>query len=366
MPNNIIRTIGAAIAIAPAAIIPLAGNAAASSGHRHHDERATTVFTQTNDTAGNAVLALRRVDGNLTNVASYPTGGLGTGGGLGSQGAIATDDDHLIAVNAGSNELSLFRLGERGGLRRTDVEASNGVRPVSVTIFDDTVYVLNAGSRSVDGFRIRHDQLVPIKGSHQSLPGDGGAQISFDRTGRRLVVTEKATNTIDVLPVRHGVAGAATSNPSVGMTPFGFAIDDNNNVIVSNAAGGAAGASSLSSYRFTGRSTIAAVSPTVATTQTAACWVALSEDGRFAFTTNAGSGSVSSYSVGNDGTIALASAVAASTGASPVDMIVEDGVLYTLNSASHTITAHDIASNGSLTSAGQVSVPAGVNGLASN
>ena len=353
---------GLALALAtPLSLFAFVGSASADSGH---DRESSTIYTETNAATGNAVIAIHTHAGSPTTTRSYRTGGRGSGAGLGSQGALVVADGRLVAVNAGSNEVSLFTVRGDGRLQLDDTEPSGGVGPISVTVHDDVTYVLNAGNHTVSGFRLRHDRLVPIAGSTHALPGSGAAQISFDATGTRLVVTEKATSTIDVLPVRDGVAGDAASNPSTGQTPFGFAIDRHNTVIVSNAAGGAAGASSVSSYRFSGAAGVAPISSAVADTQSAACWVALSGNGRYAFTTNAGSGSISSYQVGLGGSLTLANAVAASPGAGPNDMIETAGTLFTLNNGSHTITAHAIGTDGSLTSVTAVTVPAGVAGLA--
>jgi 6-phosphogluconolactonase len=356
--------------IAPLAILTYAGTASADDGHhdRHdHGHGPTTIYTQTNSTTGNEVLAIQDIDGTLATVGSYVTDGLGSGVGLGSQGAVVSDGDHLLAVNAGSNQVSLFEIERDGSLALGDVESSGGVNPVSVTVNDNIAYVVNAGDSTISGFRIRHDRLEPIDGSTQSLTGSGAAQVSFDAEGKRLVVTEKATSTIDVFAVnRRGVASAAVPAASVGETPFGFAIDDRNHVIVSNAAAGAANASSVSSYRFTGRTGLEAVSSEVADSQTAACWIALSENQKYAYTTNAGSGSISSYRVGRHGSLELLQSVAATPGMGPNEMVEADGSLFTLNTGSHTVTAHTISSDGSLTVDGEIAVPAGVAGLATS
>jgi len=360
MPRKIRRALAVTALIGPLAAAALAGTASADPA----TGGGTTVYTQTNASTGNAVLAFRRVHGVLTQVGSFATGGLGSGNGLGSQGALAAADHLLFAVDAGSNQLSVFRIGEHGALHLSDVEPTGGILPVSVTVSDDAAYVLNTGDASVSGFRILGASLQPIAGSHQLLAGMGGAQISFDRDGQRLVVTEKGTSTIDVLPVRHDVAGPAVSNPSSGTTPFGFAIDGHNRVIVSNADGGATLASSLSSYALSGPASLTTISAAVADNQTAACWVALSEDGRYAYTTNTGSNSISSYRVAADGSLTLLQAVAASPGAAPTDMAVADDTLVTLASASHTISTDEIGPGGALTPDMSVSVPAGVVGLA--
>ncbi len=363
MKSLIRRSVASAALLAPLATLALSAVAVCSASASA--EHPTTVYTSTNQAAGNAVLAFQTIDGALTNVGSFATGGLGSGNGLGSQGAVIVDDEHLLAVNAGSNQVSLFSINDDGSLTLDDVESSAGVRPVSVAIHDDIAYVVNVTSRNVSGFRIDDGQLTPIVGSTQPLPGNGAAQVSFDANGKRLVVTEKATNTIDVLPVgARGVAGPAVSNASTGVTPFGFAIDRRNNVIVSNANGGAPGASSVSSYQLTGSAGLAPVSSAVATTQTAACWIALSENQKFAYATNAGSGTITSYSLARNGALTLLQPVAAQPGAGAVDMAVVDGALFALANGPHSISAYGIGGDGSLTAAGSVTIPAGVAGLA--
>src|SRR5436305_1920706 len=67
------------------------------------------VYTLTNAAAGNRVAVFDRAsDGALTPAGTYSTGGLGSGDGLGSQGALALSQGNkwLFAVNAGSNEIS--------------------------------------------------------------------------------------------------------------------------------------------------------------------------------------------------------------------------------------------------------------------
>jgi hypothetical protein len=136
-------------------------------------------------------------------------GGTGTGGGLGSQGAVVftRDGRFLLAVNAGSNDISSFRVRPQG-LELLDRVASGGMRPISVTSARGVVYVLNAGGAgNISGFRINNaGRLSPISGSAQSLSSaaSGPAQIEFDERGTRLVVTEKATNTHRQLSRRSG------------------------------------------------------------------------------------------------------------------------------------------------------------------
>lgn len=333
---------------------------------------AGAVFTLSNDAGGNAVVVFARGDdGSLSPAGEVPTGGLGSGDGLGSQGALVLSDDGrwLLAVNAGSDSVSAFAVrGTR--LRLADVEPSGGTRPISVTIHRGLVFVLNDGTDTVSGLRLtRRGDLVPIDGSTAGLSGAdiAPAQVEFTPDGRKLVVTEKNTNLIDVFSVdRTGGLAGPTTSPSVGQTPFGFAFGPHGELIVSEAFGGAADASALSSYTVERTGALDVVSPSVPDGQTAACWVVVSADGRFAYTTNTGSNSISGYAIGADGSLTLLSSGPFGTGAGPIDAAVAGGFLYALNAGTDDISAFAVEGDGSLTSiAGASGLPAASVGLAS-
>src|SRR5690606_8056467 len=144
--------------------------------------------------------------------------------------------------------------------------------------------------------------------------------------------------------------------PSAGHTPFGFAFDKRGHLHVAEAAAGATDASSVSSYRLTDDGSLEAISAAVPTTETAACWLVVTEDGRSAFTTNTGSGTVSAFRIDPDGTLALRDedGVAARTGAgsAPADAALSIGsrFLYTRNGGNGTISGFSVNSDGTLTS----------------
>ncbi|MEO7841312.1 MAG: beta-propeller fold lactonase family protein [Anaerolineales bacterium] len=335
------------------------------------------VYTITNAAAGNEVVVLRRENnGSLSMQESVSTGGLGSGAGLGSQGAVILSENGrwLFVVNAGSNQISVFSV-KKNGLTLTDVVDSGGIMPISLTTHGRILYVLNTGENgNISGFRIRENgKLAPLDGSTQPLSNGGTgaspqpAQVSFSQNGDLLIVTEKMTNLIDVYEVNDGIAGPPVTNTSAGMTPFGFAFDKRGHLIVSEAFGGAPGASAMSSYALN-VNTFNVISPSVGTTQTAACWVVISKNGRYAYTTNTGSGSISSYKINQDGAITLLNAQAGLTGdgSSPLDMALSNNgtYLYAIGAGSHAISIFRVRENGSLESVGEVSVPAGSLGLA--
>src|SRR3954447_4671912 len=97
------RTIALALGVLAALALVATAGAAHKSGSVGH------VYVLSNSPAGNAVLDYARAaDGSLSGPVSYPTGGNGTGAGLGSHGSIILDGDDLYAVNAGSNSISRF------------------------------------------------------------------------------------------------------------------------------------------------------------------------------------------------------------------------------------------------------------------
>src|SRR5512143_4003373 len=232
-----------------AASFVLSGVGVAAAKEGGEDRSIGAVYTLTNSAAGNEVLIFNRaVDGTLTAAGSVSTGGLGTGTGLGSQGALTLSANHhwLFAVNAGSNELSVFAV-QIDGLTLTDRVSSGGAHPISVTNYKNLVYVLNdGGSGNIAGFTLdTHGELAPIAGSTRNLSNNGSgaapgpSQISFSPDGGVLVVTEKNTNLVDTFQVdEDGMAGNVTTHPSAGATPFGFAFDNQGTLIVSEAAGG--------------------------------------------------------------------------------------------------------------------------------
>jgi 6-phosphogluconolactonase (cycloisomerase 2 family) len=352
--------------------VPVAIGFAATTAHA--EPIAGHVYVLSNQPSGNRVLEFNRSpDGTLTAAGSVDTGGTGTGGGLGSQGAVVLDESgqYLYAVNAGSGTVASFRV-LPDGLDRIDVVPSGGAMPTSITVHDNLVYVLNAGGAgSINGFTAPDGHLEALAGSSRPLSGAGTApaQVSFAPAGDQLVVTERATQHIDVYAVgAGGYATGPTVLPSAGVTPFGFAFDNKDHLIVSEAFGGAVGASAVSSYTV-GTGALTTVSASVPTTETAACWIAVTNNGRFAYAGNAG-GSVTGYRVGTDGSLTIldADGRTAAPGAGVTDLALSRNskVLYSRLS-NGTVGAWAVQRDGSLDSVGSTpGLPAGAAGIAAS
>ena len=296
---------------------------------RHSDDHAApaTVYTETNAVSANAVLAYQQhSDGSTSFLDAFPTDGNGTGVALASQGAVtlSTDNQRLAAVNAGSNSVTVFSTAHDGHLNLVDSAGSGGVDPISVTINGDWVYVLNAGDTShpanVAGLFIEGDHLVPQPSDVQPLNPTAASpeQIGFSPDGTNLVVSEKASDTVDVFAVDpNGDASPATTTTlATGTGPYGFAFTPTGMLVLSEAGFGG-----LGTYAITG-GTLTKISE-VADGQLAACWVALSSDGHNAYTSNAHSGTVSFYIVADDGTLTLNNpAIATTPGIGDTDLAV--------------------------------------------
>jgi 6-phosphogluconolactonase len=301
-------------------LVIAAAMAPAALAHGRFSPVVGHVYVNDNTAGTNSIGAFyRHADGSLTPIPGSPftAGGAGTGSGLASQGALQTSGDgrYLIAVDAGSDQISVLRVERDGSLRlvRHGLVSSGGDQPVSVAISGDLVYVANAGSGGLGGFVLsRHGHLRPLAGSTVDLgatsqPGD----VLFNRNGTKLVTTLVGTSQIDSFVVgRDGTLTASPDSPvpAQGLGPFGseFSPTDPNQLFVSNAHNTAADSGTVSAFRDAADGDLTSIgSSPFADGQMAPCWVEISHDGRFLFTVNTASGSVSSYSIAPDGALRL-------------------------------------------------------------
>jgi DNA-binding beta-propeller fold protein YncE len=337
------------------------------------------VLTLSNNASANTIISFERHrDGTLSRGRIFGTHGKGTGAGLGSQGAISISKDgkYVIVVNAGSNSICLFKKTDQD-LQFLAVENSGGVAPVSVTQSDRFVYVLNAGDGShpnnLQEFVIYHDRLEKIADGVAALSGPGvaPAQVSFTPNGEGLIVTEKATNRIDSISLDWFDRPIITfSQPSVGQTPYGFSFGPQSTLLVSEAFGGNANASALSSYRISSDLSLAPITKSAPTGQTAACWTATSPDGAYVYTSNTGSGNVSGFFITpGSGSVSLLSSngVSAVVGGAAIDSAFSHSgrFFYVLSAGTNTISEFEVWPDGTLIGLGTVEdLPAGSVGLA--
>lgn len=279
------------------------------------------VYVNDNTAGTNTVAAFdRTADGHLIPVSGSPfeAGGAGTGAGIASQGALqsALHGRYLLAVDGGSNQISVLRLKADGRLARVadGVVASGGTDPVSIAVHGHLVYVANAADPGADytGFRLSDNgRLHPISDSTFALPtGSQPGDVLFNRTGTVLAGTRVGTSEIDSFRVRRdGRLTPAPGSPlaAQGLGPFGseFRPTNPNQLFVSNAHGGT-GNGTVSAFSVNGDGALTSIglSP-FADQQTAPCWVEITRNGNVLFTVNTASSSISRYAIEPGGSLRL-------------------------------------------------------------
>jgi 6-phosphogluconolactonase (cycloisomerase 2 family) len=334
------------------------------------------VFVQTDNTAGNQIVAYQRNGGGgLTPAGTYSTGGLGDilNGSvvdhLASQGSLTYDPENqvLYAVNAGSNTVSVFSV--RGdALSLQQVIGSGGDFPVSVAVHGNVVYVLNAlGGGSVQGYVSWFGRLIPLPDSNRNLgltiPTDGTqftntpGQVSFSPDGSQLVVTTKMNgNDIDVFHVGpYGYLSAApVVNPEPGTVPFAVTFDGAGHLVIADA-----GTNALSTFTLRPDGTTTLLD-TVGTGAAATCWVASARGVLFA--SNAGSANVSGFSSSVSGTLTLLGATTTDPGTVDASATIEGRYLYVQTGGNGIVDGFKVQADGRLIPDGSVTVPGAVGG----
>jgi 6-phosphogluconolactonase (cycloisomerase 2 family) len=333
------------------------------------------VFVQTDNTAGNQVVAYDRAgNGSLTQAGTYDTGGLGgqlTGSvvdHLASQGSLTYDPRNalLYAVNAGSNTVSVFAVrGDQLALRQ--VVSSGGTFPVSVAVHGSLVYVLNAeNGGSVQGYVSFFGHLFAIPGSNRPLGLDPTAtpqfvntpgQVAFSPDGSQLIVTTKANGSdIDVFAVRSfgQLSAAPVVNSEPGAVPFAINFDSSGHLVIAEA-----GTNALATFTLNPGGNVTPIAA-VGTGQAATCWVAQAQG--FFYASNAGSGSVSQFSDSPNGQLALGAQTGTDPGTVDAAASIDGQYLYVQTGGNGIVDEFRVAANGSLTEIGSVTVPGAAGG----
>lgn len=313
------------------------------------------VYVMDNNPAGNKVVVYGRFsNGALRKFGSIDTGGNGAGDNaeadpLGSQESVVISEDKrsLYVVNAGSDNISVFRLTRNGRPILIQVVSSQGDFPVSLTTDGDFLYALNSGSDGViAGYEVlRSGRLALLEGSVRTLgtgqegfpegglrnlaPGD----IAFDTLERRLVIPfGRGPNLGDGVILTFSVndegmpSQEAIETPALGRLPFSVDFTANGTALVVEALGLTAGeptGTSVSSFNFGSGALLEPIGSVGIDTVTS-CWVRSAHTTDLVFTSNTGGGSISSLRVSRNGELTLLNNEAASGLGQPTDFDLTD------------------------------------------
>ena len=341
------------------------------------------VFVMTNAANRNEVIAFSQSsDDHFYEAGRYDTHGRGSGGitdPLQSQGSLLLSRDHtlLFAANAGSGTVSVFRVG-RAQLFLVDQVPSGGSEPLSIAQFGNLVYVLSAaGSGSIVGFHLSPDghlQEIENSTTYLTATNSGGSSLSISPNGEFLAVTERLPNNIDTFRINpDGTLAPIVVNKSKSPGVFDATFAPDGNLIVSETGpAGGVDASAISSYTVQSNGTLAVASQSIPTFGQANCWNAVAPNGKWAYVSNAGSSTISGFSIGQGGTLTSIAGTVVGTnpgGSTNLDITVsgDSKYVFTLNSGSGTVAVFAIESNGALTSVeeiGGLPPSVGMNGIA--
>ena len=309
--------LGLMVAAAAVAAVP----PASASASTDRSQVVGHVYVDDNTAGTNTIGAFdRHADGTLTPEpgSPFPAGGAGTGAGLASQGAIqfSADGRYVLAVDAGSNQVSVLRVHPGGWLSLVPggVVSSGGTLPDSIAVHGNLVYVANSGNggSNYTGFRLFGGHLFPIPGSTVTLASDAApGDVLFNSTGTKLAGTEVGPSQIDSFTV--GFGGRLTAAPgspfkAQGLGPFGseFRPTDPDQLFVSNAHNTATDSGTISAFTDSRNGTLTPVAGSpFADDQMAPCWVEITHDGQFLFTVNTASGTISRFKIAPGGTLTL-------------------------------------------------------------
>ena len=376
------QTVGRSLLVIALAASAL--SAVSSKAQDQHLNEGGAVFVMNNSVARNEIISFKRAaDGSLQQDGTFATGGRGTGGvtdPLESQGSLTLSQDHslLFAVNGGSGELSVFQV--RGSnLSLVDKKSSGGAEPNAVAQHGGLVYALNVGgSSNVVGFTLNaagHLKQIPNSTRFLTSNNSEAASLAFSPDGQFLLVTERASNNIDVFHVQNdGTLGSIIVNSDSEPGAFSLSFAPNGAALVSETGpAGGSNASTISSYSVLADGTISPISAGVATLGNANCWNAVTPNGRWVYVSNAASSTISGFRIGTTGALTPIGETVLGInppGSGNLDIAItaDSKFLYSLNSASGTIGIFGISQeDGSLTNVGEanaISAKAGFNGIA--
>lgn len=355
---------------------------ALTNGHNLAEQISASTDAVDQDFTNQVVAYNRMDDGSLQQIAVYDTGGLGENIRNSGANPLASQDplivggnEFVFAVNPGSESISSFVIESDNSLTAADLNVattgeSNAQNPISLTYRNNILYVANTGAyfdeqgnpltslpddrnrtnSSIIGFDVGSDgSLTLIPGSE--IPGiaANAGSIEFSADGRNLYVTERRTNNIitvyldeNGIPVRTADGEAMLSTlASQTPQPFGtdtFITSEGLEVLlVSEGNNGLPGQSALSSYSIEDGNlegvslSTGDINDPLITGFTFGCWVEIAQgpEGDFAYVANTPDGTLTSFSIREDGLLTRLESEAANAGIEGDDTQNGGGVLDT-------------------------------------
>jgi hypothetical protein len=304
-------------------LVLAAGTASARADH----DSSTLAVVMTNDPTANQILVFDT--GTKALLQRLSTNGMGGVSGN-ARGVKQLNGDLVAVVNYGSNSVSLFkRIGN--GLRLDRIVATSSA-PVSIDFGNDHMYV--AGATTVDSFEMRNNDVwrdgsAPLQLVGGATPPAGStAQVGVLDKNTLLVTlkTDPNPGSVDVVTLHNGAVTSATpqvvSGPAGSLTPFGFSVYPDGTAIITLAHTSQDGLFRNGAFTDVVSSGTGAAAP---------CWT--TRVGKYVFTANTGSGTISRL-VGTGNNIFIDSGVAATLVGGVTDLDADNGVMGVIGKGS--------------------------------
>ena len=294
-------------------------------------QAASFVYTETDNSnpGQNAVIAFRQSSsGQVKQIGSFNTAGTGVAN---PQGLLGPDDSDkeviassngrlLFAVNQGSNSIAVFRVNQNGSLALVNHAAvgSGGTEPVSLSIANNRLYVVNRGDEvqgqaagiapTITVFNIRSNgTLTENWAATTTLPvGLSPSQLLISSTSRLAFLDtftppplNNVTDANEVLPYQIASNGALIPVSSGGLgapaTPpllLGLVQHPTQSIIYA----GLTGANQVGVFTFDSGGDLK-LATTFAIQGGGPCWTTVSANGKFLYTVDTGTNSVGVFSL---------------------------------------------------------------------
>ena len=366
----------------------------AAKKHRHGG----SAYTETNEPDNKVVVYRRGANGSLAEIQRVDTGGAGVNGNppfgqgfLDSNGAVELNGRLLFVVNAGDDTISSFRVKGNGRIKLADTAPSGGDHPTSIDTHKGLLYVLNVNSNDISGLRYsKKGKLTPLSNSTRQLatplgttpegfPSPFADQVLFSPNGKVLTVPERLSNgyrgQLDTFRVRRsGRTGQAHANASNAFIPFGLEWDNHGHLIVANG-GPPPNFSPGSGSSYSASGTALTPIDNQLAGDDATCWLAITNNGKYAFMINqppGRAGSVSRFSISHDGHLTLLGTTPTSGSSADTALSRDSRYLFVQNillpgqTGNATIDVYRVGSGGQLTHLALVDsgVPGSASGFA--
>ena len=264
---------------------------------------------------------------------------------------------YLYAANSGSNNISLYKISNTGGLTEVTPRTIAGTSP-TILVMDaggNFLYAANAGSFDISVFSIDSSSgqltAVPQSSGATAPIGLSALNMALNPSGDTLYITGQANlGYIEEFPVSQGVLARPPAGPfTTGNNPYGLVIDPSGKYLyTANRAD-----NSISGF------TINAVDGSLTSlfdsgeSYSAPTALLIDKSGKFLYVANQGSSNTAAYNIGSDGGLTLFGNSPFGTAASPTVLATDSSgkFFFVGNQSSPVIQSFTLnTSNGTLTS----------------